>query len=221
LFTYVFLFNFGSGLIGIMNRFGFGFLLAVLIFSGIWYWSGKRESKEEMLESTALIQQQIQQVGKLIVTEGYFSQVFTFKNSQNLFLNLMTSNKKALIVANAKVTVEYDLRQLQTELDLENKIVILKKIPEPVINIYPDIEYYDVTQDYFNKFGAADYNKIKNTVNDRIREKVDKSTLPDNSRERLMSELANIFVLTKSLGWTLQYNEMVIESEEQMRNLKR
>jgi hypothetical protein len=204
-----------------MNKFGFGFLLAVLIFSGIWYWSGKRESKEEMLESTALIQQQIQQVGKLIVTEGYFSQVFTFKNSQNLFLNLMTSNKKALIVANAKVTVEYDLRQLQTELDLENKIVILKKIPDPVINIYPDIEYYDVTQDYFNKFGAADYNKIKTTVNDRIREKVDKSTLPDNSRERLMSELANIFVLTKSLGWTLQYNEMVIESEEQMRNLKR
>jgi hypothetical protein len=204
-----------------MNRFGFGFLLAVLIFSGIWYWSGKRESKEEMLESTALIQQQIQQVGKLIVTEGYFSQVFTFKNSQNLFLNLMTSNKKALIVANAKVTVEYDLRQLQTELDLENKIVILKKIPDPVINIYPDIEYYDVTQDYFNKFGAADYNKIKNTVNARIREKVDKSTLPDNSRERLMSELANIFVLTKSLGWTLQYNEMIIESEEQMRNLKR
>jgi len=204
-----------------MNKFGFGFLLAVLIFSGIWYWSGKRESKEEMLESTALIQQQIQQVGKLIVTEGYFSQVFTFKNSQNLFLNLMTSNKKALIVANAKVTVEYDLRQLQTELDLENKIVILKKIPDPVINIYPDIEYYDVTQDYFNKFGAADYNKIKNTVNARIREKVDKSTLPDNSRERLMSELANIFVLTKSLGWTLQYNEMIIESEEQMRNLKR
>jgi hypothetical protein len=204
-----------------MNKFGFGFLLAVLIFSGIWYWSGKRESKEEMLESTALIQQQIQQVGKLIVTEGYFSQVFTFKNSQNLFLNLMTSNKKALIVANAKVTVEYDLRQLQTELDLENKIVILKKIPDPVINIYPDIEYYDVTQDYFNKFGAADYNKIKTTVNDRIREKVDKSTLPDNCRERLMSELANIFVLTKSLGWTLQYNEMVIESEGQMRNLKR
>jgi hypothetical protein len=204
-----------------MNRFVFGFMVAVLVFAGFWLWSNKQESKEQMLESSSLIQQQIEQVGKLIVTEGYFSQVFTFKNSQNLFLNLMTSNKKALIVANAKVTVEYDLRQLQTELDLENKIVILKKIPEPVINIYPDIEYYDVTQDYFNKFGAADYNKIKNTVNARIREKVDKSTLQDNSRERLMSELANIFVLTKSLGWTLQYNEIVIESEEQMRNLKR
>jgi hypothetical protein len=204
-----------------MNKFGFGFLFAVLVFAGFWLWSNKEESKEQMLESSSLIQQQIEQVGKLIVTEGYFSQVFTYKNSQNLFMNLMTSDKKALVVANAKVTVEYDLRQMQTEIDQENKTVILKKIPEAVINIYPDIEYYDVTQDYFNKFGAADYNKIKSTINARIREKVDKSNLLENSQDRLMSELANIFILTKSLGWTLQYNEIIIESEDQLQNLKR
>lgn len=204
-----------------MKRFIAGFIAAALIFVGIWLLLDKKESKEELRESSALIQQQIQQVGKLIVTESYFSQVFTFKNSQNLFLNLFTSDKKALVVANAKVTVEYDLRALETELDMDNKTVILKRIPEPVINIYPDIEYYDVTQDYFNKFGAADYNKIKNTVNARIREKVNQSNLMDNSRERLMAELANIFVLTKSLGWTLQYNEVIIESEDQMKNLKR
>lgn len=204
-----------------MNRFIFGFLAAFLISGSIWLLWNKKENKEEIRENTALIQQQIEQVGKLIVTEGYFSQVFTFKNSQNLLLNLFTSDKKALVVANAKVTVEYDLRQLETELDGDNKTIILKRIPEPVINIYPDIEYYDVTQDYFNKFGASDYNKIKNTVNARIREKVNQSNLMDNSRERLMAELANIFVLTKSLGWTLQYNEIIIESEEQMKSLRR
>ncbi|WP_304517458.1 DUF4230 domain-containing protein [Cecembia rubra] len=204
-----------------MKRFIAGFIAAALIFVGVWLLLDKKESKEELKESSAMIQQQIQQVGKLIVTEGYFSQVFTFKNSQNLFLNLFTSDKKALVVANAKVTLEYDLRALETELDLDNKTVILKRIPEPVINIYPDIEYYDVTQDYFNKFGAADYNKIKNTVNARIREKVNQSNLMDNSRERLMAELANLFVLTKSLGWTLKYNEVIIENEEQMKNLRR
>lgn len=204
-----------------MSRFILGFIAAALIFVGAWLLLDKKESKEELNESSSLIQEQIQQVGKLIVTEGYFSQVFTFKNSQSLFLNLLTSDKKALVVANAKVTVEYDLRQLETELDVENKTVIIKRIPEPVVNIYPEMEYYDVTQDYFNKFGAADYNKIKNTVNTRIREKVNQSNLMDNSRERLMAELANLFVLTKSLGWTLQYNEVVIESEEQMKNLKR
>lgn len=204
-----------------MSRFIMGFFLATLIFIGIWLFFSQRENKDELDESSSLIQQQIEQVGKLIVTEGNFSQVFTFKNSQNLFLNILKSDKKALVVANAKVTIEYDLRKLETSLDVENKTVIIKNIPDPVINIYPDIQYYDVTQEYFNKFGAADYNKIKNTVNERIRQKVDQSNMLENSQERLLAELTNIFVLTRSLGWTLQYNEIIIESEEELKLLKR
>lgn len=204
-----------------MNRFVFGFLAAAIVFVGIWFWSNSRESKDEILENSALIQQQIEQVGKLIVTEGYFTHIYTYKDSRSLFGTPWTSDKKALVTATAKVTVEYDLRALETEINPETKTVILKKIPDPVVNIYPEIEYYDVTQDYFNQFGAADYNKIKNTVSKRIREKVDKSNLLDNSRERLMGELVNIYIVTKSLGWTLQYNETVIEGQDQLRNLQR
>jgi len=204
-----------------MNRFIFGFIAALLVLGSIWYFVGKRENKEEIRANSAMIQQQIQSVGKLIVTEGYFSQVFTFKNSQNMFLNLMKSDKKALVVANAKATVEYDLRQMETRIDEENKTVIITKIPEPVINIYPEIEYYDVTQDYFNKFEAKDYNKIKTSVTAQFREKIESSGLKDNAQERLMSELLNIYVLTKSMGWSLMYNEVLIENPEQMKNLKR
>ncbi|MCH6234679.1 MULTISPECIES: DUF4230 domain-containing protein [Cognataquiflexum] len=204
-----------------MNRFIFGFIAALLVLGSIWYFVGKRENKDEILANSAMIQQQIQNVGKLIVTEGYFSQVFTFKNSQNLFLDIVTSDKKALVVANAKATVEYDLRQLETRIDEDNKTVVITKIPEPVINIYPEIEYYDVTQDYFNKFEANDYNKIKNTVTAQFRKKIESSGLKDNAQERLMSELVNIYVLTKSMGWTLMYNEVIIENPEQMKNLKR
>lgn len=204
-----------------MNRFIFGFIAALLVLGSIWYFVGKRENKDEIRANSAMIQQQIQNVGKLIVTEGYFSQVFTFKNSQNLFLDLITSDKKALVVANAKATVEYDLRQLETKIDEETKTVTITKIPEPVINIYPEIEYYDVTQDYFNKFEAKDYNKIKNSVSAQLRKKIESTGLKDNAQQRLMSELVNIFVLTKSLGWTLMYNEILIENPEQMKNLKR
>lgn len=204
-----------------MNRFIFGFIAALLVLGSIWYFVGKRENKDEIRANSAMIQQQIQNVGKLIVTEGYFSQVFTFKNSQNLFLDIITSDKKALVVANAKATVEFDLRQLETKIDEESKTVTITKIPEPVINIYPEIEYYDVTQDYFNKFEAKDYNKIKNSVSAQLRKKIESTGLKDNAQQRLMSELVNIFVLTKSLGWTLMYNEILIENPEQMKNLKR
>lgn len=204
-----------------MNKFGFGFLIALMLISGIWLFYQSHLEREELRASSELIQKQVQQVGKLIVTEGHYSKVFTFKNSQSLFLNFWTSDKKALVVVNAKATVEYDLRQLETEIDAENKTLILKKLPEPVLNIYPDIEYYDVTQDYFNSFDEKDYNKIKNLVTAQIRTQIEKSDLMENSRERLMVELANIYVLTKSMGWTLMYEEKTIENPEQLELIKR
>jgi glycogen debranching enzyme len=204
-----------------MNKFGFGFLIALILFAGFWFFYQGKQEREELRASSELIQKQVQQVGKLIVTEGYYSKVFTFKNSQNLFLNLLTSNKKALVVVNAKATVEYDLRQLEVEIDESKKTLILKKIPDPVLNIYPDIEYYDVTQDYFNSFEAKDYNKIKNSVTAQIRTQIEKSDLMENSRERLMVELTNLFVLTKSMGWTLMYQGEIIEDREQLELIKK
>src|SRR5688572_7206925 len=102
-----------------MKRIAFGFLIAVVVLLGIWYFFSAKQEREELRASSELIQKQVQQVGKLIVTEGYYSKVFTFKNSQSLFLNFWTSDKKALVVVNAKATVEYDLRQLETEIDAE------------------------------------------------------------------------------------------------------
>lgn len=203
-----------------MNRFINGFIVAALILGGLWYWMDKKEDKDQIREESSLIQEQILQVGKLIVTEGHYSQVFTFKNSQNLFLDIIKSDKKALVVVNAKATVEYDLRKLETEVDLESKTVRITKIPDPVVNIYPEIEYYDVTQDYLNQFGAKDYNKIKTTVTDKLRQKIDRSDLKKDARDRLMSELASIYQLTTTMGWTLMYEEMVVEGEEQLKGIR-
>lgn len=199
----------------------FKFALLVLALAAVYFFFQKKEETQELEASSALIQQQVEQVGKLIVTEGHYSKVFTFKNSQNLFLNLWTSDKKALVVVNAKATVEYDLRQIETQIDAENKTLILKKIPEPILNIYPEIEYYDVTQDYFNSFGAADYNKIKNSVTGQMRAQIEKSNLMENAQDRLLAELTNFYILTKSLGWTLMYEEQVIENEEDLSLIKK
>jgi hypothetical protein len=204
-----------------MNKFGLGFFLALVLFVGFWFYYQSKQEREELRASSELIQKQVNQVGKLIVTEGYYSKVFTFKNSQNLFLNLWKSDKKALVVVNAKATVEYDLRQLEVEIEETTKTLILKKIPEPVLNIYPEIEYYDVTQDYFNAFGANDYNKIKNSVTDQIRTQIEKSDLLDNSRERLMTELTHLYVLTNSMGWTLMYQGKIIQEPGELELIRK
>ena len=195
-----------------MNRFLLGVITAAAVITIILVFVNKNEEKEELQFNSALIQQQIQQVGKLVVTEGNFSQVTSYKNTKKNYLDLFSAKKKALVIVNAKVTVSYDLRQIQTSIDEETKTLTITAIPEEEVNIYPDIEYYDVTQDYFNQFEAEDYNKIKNTVTKMINDKIEASDLKQNAKARLISELQKIYILTNSMGWTLMYNDQTVES---------
>lgn len=203
-----------------MYRFIAGVILTLAIVLAIYFITTKNQENQELRYNTALIQQQITQVGKLIVTEGNFSQVVSYKNTRKNYFDIFSANKKALVIVNAKVTVGYDLRQIQTEIDEANKIVRILQIPPPEINIYPDIEYYDVTQDYFNKFEAQDYNKIKSSVNQLMEKKIHESNLKANAKERLLSELAKIYILTQSMGWTLSYEEEIIGSVEDLNLLE-
>lgn len=152
-----------------------------------------------------LIQRQIENVSKLIVTEGHFAEVYNYKDSQLLFGTIMTANKKALVVANAEIMVAYDLSKVDFEIDEPNKTLRIKSIPEPEIKINPDFEYYDVTADFFNPFDEKDYNRIKKNVNASLMKKVEASSLKTNAQNRLMSELQKFYILTNSMEWKLEY----------------
>jgi hypothetical protein len=203
-----------------MYRFLAGAILTLVVVLAVYFITNKNRENQELKFNTSLIQQQITQVGKLIVTEGNFSQVVSYKNTRKNYFDIFSANKKALVIVNAKVTVGYDLRQIQTEIDEESRTVRIIHIPPPEINIYPDIEYYDVTQDYFNKFEAQDYNKIKNSVNQLMETKINQSNLKSNAKDRLLNELSKIYILTKSMGWTLTYEEEIINSVEDLNALE-
>ncbi|MCM4155272.1 DUF4230 domain-containing protein [Gramella sp. AN32] len=199
-------------------------LLAVLFIAvvilGFMYWEQKNNEKESLEESTALIQKQIRNVGKLVVTEGSFTQVFTYKNSKSLYFDVLSARKKALIVVNADVTIAYDLSKLDIEVDEENRRVIIKNIPKEEININPNIKYYDVTQDYLNQFEAEDYNKIKDRIDKNLQDKIENSSLKSNAQNRLISELQKIYILTNSMGWTLEYHDTEINDNNMLESIR-
>jgi len=116
------------------------------------------------------------------------------------------------VVVNARATVSYDLSELTYRLDSVSRTLYIEEIPEPEIRIDPDIEYYDVSADYFNPFEAEDYNRVKSKVIASIEKKIENSTLKSNARNRLLSELAEFYVLTRSLGWTLVYKNQKLET---------
>lgn len=188
-------------------------LSGVLIFRSC---AADKKQESILQENTMLIQQQISNVSKLIVTEGHFAEVYNYKDSQELFGPLITADKKALVVVNAEVAIAYDLSQIDFMVDEVNRTLHVKSIPEPEIRISPDFEYYDVTADYLNPFGASDYNKIKKNINASLLKKIEASSLKSNAKNRLLSELQKFYVLTNSLNWTLVYKDQPIDNFEKL-----
>ncbi|MDN3674493.1 DUF4230 domain-containing protein [Flavobacterium branchiarum] len=190
-----------------------GIVIIVGIILAFKYCEFKKDDSTSLDYNTNLIQQQIVNVGKLIVTEGHFSEVVTYKNSNKYLLDMLSFEKKALIVVNANVTVAYDLHKMKYEIDEKNKVIKIVSIPKEEITINPDIQYYNVEQSQLNAFTGDDYNKINKSVKENLAKKIEKSSLKTNAQNRLISELSKILILTNSMGWKLQYDGKEIQSE--------
>ena len=201
-----------------MRKILFGVIITLAILFTFKYCDDTKDNKKELQENSVLIQQQVKNVGKLVVTEGHFSEVFNYKNSKEIFGDYITSDKKALVVVNAEVTVGFDLSKIEYKIDEASKTLQIVSIPDEEIKINPDFEYYDVQSDFLNPFEAQDYNKIKESVNKSLMKKVENYSLKTNAKNRLISELSKFYILTNSLGWTLEYNSNPIEKLEDLNN---
>lgn len=186
-------------------------LIALVLFFGYHYFSN--DAQETIEYDTNLIQAEIKNVGKLVVTEGHFAEVLTYKDKKATYIPGLTFDKKALVVINADVTVGFDLSQLKYDIDETQKILTITHIPEEEITISPNIKYYDTESSTFNEFTGDDYNKINKAARENLKKKIENSSLKRNAKNRLLSELTKFLVLTNSMGWTLQYNGNTIEKE--------
>ena len=189
----------------------------VLLFAVIVYLTyqliTKKDNTSTVEYDTNLIQQQIKNVGKLVVTEGHFAEVMTYKDQKKYLMDLVSFEKKALVVINAEVTVAFDLSKVVYDIDAKNKTVTITNIPKEEIKIAPDIKFYDLEQSSLNEFTGDDYNKINKIVRTNLAKKIEKSSLKANAKNRLVTELSKILILTNSMGWKLKYEENVITKE--------
>jgi hypothetical protein len=192
-------------------------LIALVLFFGYKYFSTKGDTSTIEYD-TALIQEQIKNVGKLVVTEGHFSEVMTYKDQKKYLGDLISFDKKALVIINADVTVSFDLSKVKYDIDAKNKTVTITSIPEEELKISPDIKYYNVDQSTFNEFTGEDYNKINKIARANLAKKIEKSTIKSNAKNRLVSELSKILIVTNSMGWKLKYNGEDVKSEKTIQN---
>lgn len=189
----------------------YGAVIAVLIFgAGSWvmfkYMTQPRSTVEEQAN---VLLEKVKTVAKLVSVEGYFSEIYTYKDDWEPMPNPFyspTFSKQAITIVKAKVSVGYDLDKMTFEADHTNKILRIGNIPDPeIISLDHDMEYYDVTVSTFNKFSKDEINIINARAKEFIRQKALESDLLLQAEKEGNRMLEIIEFMVSESGWTVEY----------------
>lgn len=191
-----------------------GFLIFVVVFF-IYQFFIKNDDNTTTIEyDTALIQQQIKNVGKLVVTEGHFSEVMTYKDQKKYLGDWLSFEKKAIVVINADVSVGFDLSQVNFEVDSIHKILKISNLPKEEIKISPDYKYYNIDESTFNEFEGQDYNKINKIARANLTKKINASSLKTEAKKRLKEELYKLYSFVEILKWKVEIEGETINTKQ-------
>lgn len=186
----------------IQSIFAIVFILSgIAVFAYFRSCAPNASNQVESQDATILLDR-IEKVTKLITVEGYFSEVYKYKDYYKYDISLL--RKEALLRIKAKVSVGYDLSGLEIVIDESNKNVILT-LPDSaqILSMEHDLDYYDLSEGTFNTFDEADYNKLEDNAKTFIREKAMESDLFDNAEQQLSGIVDIIKALATGSGYEL------------------
>jgi len=191
----------------------FGLLIgAVLILVIVWIYR-KQFVKHKVEEQSVVLLEKIRNVSKMITVEGDFSEIMHFEDVKDVFLSLVTSKKKAIVMANAKVLIGFDMKKIKIQSNPNNKKLILNYFPEPeILSIETDIQYYDVKDGLFNKFAASDLSELNKKVKQNIIEKIPDSDLLLSANAKALETINMIEQLVSTFGWQLDYRNLELDN---------
>lgn len=192
-----------------------GFLVLLYL---VYQNSIKKNSTTTIEYDTALIQQQIKNVGKLVVTEGHFSEVITYKDQKKYLGDLLSFEKKAIVVINADVTVGFDLSKVKFEVDSIRKVLKISNLPKEEIKISPDYKYYSIDESTFNEFEGQDYNKVNKIARENLNKKIQSSTLKTDAKKRLKEELFKLYSFVEIMKWKVEIEGETVHNEKEIQN---
>ena len=179
-----------------------GIFTMLLIFACGFFlsrWLQLRQAEKESIKSEVILTR-IKEVAKLVTVEGYFSELYNYKNFYNYDWSIFT--KKALIRVKARVSMGVDMNKVKMTFDNEARTLTISKLPTPeIISIEHDLDYYDITEGTFNSFSPEDFNKINKDAKDYIQKIALKSDLPAKADLQSHKALETIKLVAESAGW--------------------
>lgn len=190
-------------------------IIAVLVTLGVVTVVKSFKKKQLVNAQSTILLNKIKKVCKFITVEGDFAEIYHYEDVKQKFLKLISSKKKALVVINAKAHVGYDLSKIQLKSDVDKKRISLEHFPQPeVLSIETNLNYYDKSDGYFNKFEATDLTSLHNEAKVHIKDKIPESGLIEIAQKEALETILLIETIVETIGWTLDYSALEIDSAD-------
>lgn len=180
---------------------GVGTIAAWQVFNWI-YGKKLRSNKQESIRVEAnVLLDKIEQVFKVVLAEGYFTEIYDH-NARKDFWGLFKTTNKALIIVKAKVSVGYDFSKMKFSRSPDKRRLVVEEFaPAEVLSIDTDYKFYDINQGFVNSMKQEDYTAILSEAKAMIKERAEESELPliaSRQLELMMKQLAS------TMRWELE-----------------
>jgi hypothetical protein len=192
-----------------------GLVLGAIIMYWLFSMFRKKQGKEITKHQSTVLLEKIKSVCKLISVEGEFAEIYTYENTKDRFLSMISSKKKALIVINARAHIGYDLKKISMKADIDKKKVTLTNFPQPeILSIEPELEFYHIKNGMFNSFTPDDLTGINQEAKQHIRDKIPASGLMETAKKEAMDTILLVESLAGTIGWELDYSALEISNSK-------
>lgn len=159
------------------------------------------KTKVTVTESSHTVVESMKKVFKIVCAEGYFSEIYDYKESKKYF-SFIPAYKRALVVVKAKALIGFDFDKFVWETDEENQKVRLVSFPDPeLLSIDTDYNYYSIEEEILYKFTTEDFKNIQTNAKKQIEEAALKSDLSKIAAEQMRTLLTEIII---SKNWQLE-----------------
>ena len=170
-------------------------------YFGMRYYLSQKMATIEEVSSTVLLEK-VQRVAKMITVEGYFSELYDHKDYYSYDISIF--RKKAILKVTGKVSVGYDLKKMEFDVNPTTRELVIRYFPDPeVLSIDHDVSYYDIQEGLFNSFEPDDLTKLSTEAKKLIEEKAKQSDLMLQAEDQANDIRELITFIAEESGWTV------------------
>ena len=186
-----------------------GFIVGAMVLSVYYLFAKKSFFKNKAKEQSVILLEKMRSVSKLITVEGNMNEIMHFQDEKSSLLNMVSSKKKAIIMANAKIFIGFDMKKMRFEANANKQQIKVTSFPEPeVLSMETHLDFYDVQNGLFNKFDATELTDLNKKVKQNFTDKIPESDLLYSAKAKALDTLQVMEQMVSTFGWELKYDKI-------------